>query len=146
MQVEIKLDSSCQEVKVIVLTNQITEEVTELVGKLSAETAQRIPGFRENRGTLLDPAEILRIYAGEGKVFAETKDGVYTLRQRLYELEERLSARMFVRISHSELINLNRVRGFDLSLAGTICVTLTGGVSTYVSRRYVSKIKQVLGL
>ena len=71
---------------------------------------------------------------------------MYALRQRLYELEERLSARMFVRISHSELINLNRVRGFDLSLAGTICVTLTGGVSTYVSRRYVSKIKQVLGL
>ena len=52
----------------------------------------------------------------------------------------------FVRISNSEIINLKKVKSFDLSFAGTICVTLSNGQTTYVSRRYVSKIKQVLGM
>ena len=52
----------------------------------------------------------------------------------------------FVRISNSEIINLKKVRHFDLQLAGTICVSLLDGSTSYVSRRYVAKIKEILGL
>jgi len=34
----------------------------------------------------------------------------------------------------------------DTSMTGTIHMYLDGEVETYVSRRYVSKIKQVLGM
>ena len=78
--------------------------------------------------------------------FPQTAEGVYTVRHRLYELEERLDRQQFVRISHSEIVNLRQVTGLDLGLTGTIRMTLTGGVTTYVSRRYVKKIKEVLGL
>ena len=77
---------------------------------------------------------------------ARTPEAVYTVRERLYELERRLAAKRFVRISHSEIVNLKRVTALDLSLTGTIRMTLTGGVTVYVSRRYVKKIKEVLGL
>ena len=71
---------------------------------------------------------------------------MYTARQRLYELEEELEGTRFVRVSHSEMVNLNKVTALDLSLTGTIKLTLEGDVAVYVSRRYVKKIKQVLGL
>ena len=48
--------------------------------------------------------------------------------------------------TNSEIINLNRVNNFDLSFTGTICVKLSNGTVTYVSRRYVSKIKKILGM
>ena len=64
----------------------------------------------------------------------------------MYELEDRLDKNSFVRISNSEIINLKKVKGFDLSFTGTICVKMKNGRVTYVSRRYVSKIKQVLGI
>ena len=94
----------------------------------------------------MDQSQIYRIGASEGKVYAVTDEGEYQLRLRLYELENRLDKGSFVRISNSEIINLKRVKGFDLSLAGTICVRLTNGMVTYVSRRYVARIKQVLGI
>lgn len=65
---------------------------------------------------------------------------------RLYELEELLPSHQFVRVSHSEIINLRRVTALDLGLTGTIRITLDGGVVTYASRRYVKKIKEALGL
>ena len=95
---------------------------------------------------ILSPEDIIRFYAAGGKTFASVSKKEYILRQRLYELEEQLTKHSFVRISNSEIINLKKVRNFDLSLSGTICVTLSDGTATYVSRRYVSKIKKVLGL
>ena len=105
-----------------------------------------LAGFRDEQVTVLEPNEIDRIYASGGKVYAETKNDAFLLRLRLYEAEQRLANASFVRISNSEIINLKKVRGFDLSFTGTICVSLSNGTVTYVSRRYVAKIKQLLGL
>ena len=49
-------------------------------------------------------------------------------------------------ISNGEIINIKKVKGFDLSFTGTICVSLSNGTVTYVSRRYVSKIRHLLGI
>ena len=79
-------------------------------------------------------------------LFRSTEKGEYALKFRMYELEEKLDKNCFVRISNSEIINLKKVKSFDLSLTGTICVKMKNGRVTYASRRYVSKIKQVLGI
>ncbi|HCM24557.1 MAG TPA: LytTR family transcriptional regulator [Ruminococcaceae bacterium] len=146
MQIEIKIDADCKEPKVIVLTDKITDEISELLKRLSEETPQMLVGFRGNTLEILEQANIFRIYAQAGKVIATTSKGNYLLRLRLYELEDRLGKSSFVRISNSEIINLKKVKAFDLSFAGTICVSLSNGTVTYVSRRYVSKIKKVLGI
>ena len=75
-----------------------------------------------------------------------TPQGEYTVRFRLYELEERLKKRGFARISNSEIVRLGAVKEFDLSLAGAIRVIFWDGSFSYVSRRYVGKIKRVLGI
>ena len=72
------------------------------------------------------------------------KKGEYFLRLRLYEAEERLNRKFFVRISQSELVNLKQVKRFDLSFTGTIGLLLSDGTTSYASRRYVAKIKQLL--
>ena len=143
---EIKIDSACKEPKIIICTEKITDQVNELVKKLSGEPPRIISGFRGETFCVLEQGEILRVYASEGKVFAVTPEGEYTLRLRLYEMEERLDRDRFIRISNSEIINLKKVKRFDLSFTGTICVSLSDGTVTYVSRRYVSRIKHALGL
>lgn len=146
MQVEIKIDGSCTEPRVVILTASMTEEVLSLAKKLSEHAPQIITGTRDDRVEVLEQSRLIRIYAGGGRVFAATDQGEYVLRLRLYELEERLDVQKFVRISNSEIINLGKVKNFDLSFTGTICVKLADGTVTYVSRRYVPKIKKILGI
>lgn len=146
MQIEIKIDPACAEPKIVVLTDKLTEEVTALVQKLSESAPQILAGFRDDTLTLLEERDVIRVFASAGKVVAATADGEYVLRRRLYELEESLDPSRFVRISNSEIVNLTKVKGFDLSFVGTIRVTLSDGAVTRASRRYVAKIKQVLGI
>ena len=146
VQVEVKLDMTATEPKVIILTNRMTEEVHSIVQMLSETEPKLIAGFREDTVTVLDEKDILKIYAANGKVYAVLPSGEYMLRLRLYEIEERLKPQHFVRISNSEIINLKKVRSFDLSFTGTICVVLSDGSKTYASRRYMTKLKGVLGI
>lgn len=146
MQVEVKIDKSVAKPRVIIVTSEITEEINALVQTLSESGPRMIAGFRDDTVTVLDEKDILRIYAANGRVYAVLPSGEYVIRLRLYEAEERLKSFRFVRISNSEIINLKKVGSFDLSFAGTICVTLSDGSKTYVSRRYVTKIKEVLGI
>lgn len=146
MQIEIKIDENCKEPKIIVVTEKMTEEISEIMKKLAAAQTKTIAGFKDDTVEILEPDHIFRIYASNGKVFAQTNHGEYLLRLRLYEMEQRFDRYSFVRISNSEIINLKKVKRFDLSFSGTICVTLSNGTVTYVSRRYVAKIKQILGI
>lgn len=146
MKIEIKIDENCAEPKIIVVTDKINEEINDILRKLSAEQPQILAGFKDEKVTALDLNQIFRIYASGGKVYAETDSDTYILRLRLYETEQRLANHSFVRISNGEIINLKKVKGFDLSFIGTICVSLSNDTVSYVSRRYVSKIKQLLGI
>lgn len=146
MQIEIKIDSEFKEPKAVIFTDKVTDEITELFRQLSDERSSIIAGFKDGTAELLELNDIFRIYSSNGKVYAETANGTFTLRLRLYEAEQRLDSQIFVRISNSEIINLKKVTNFDLSFVGTICVKLSNGTITYVSRRYVAKIKQILGI
>lgn len=146
MQVELKIDSAYVEPKVVIMAASATEEVNWILKRLSEEIPQVLSGKKDEKIEVLEEAEIIKVYANGGKVFAVTDKGEYILRLRLYEAEERLDSRRFVRISNSEIINLKKVSCFDLSFTGTICVKLSNHTTAYVSRRYVSKIKKILGI
>ena len=146
MQVEIKIDDSYIEPKILILTAAMTEDVNLILNKLSGNTPQVISGYKNEKIEVIEQEDLIRVYAGSGKVFAVTEKGEYTVRFRLYEIEKRLNHNQFVRISNSEIINLKKVNNFDLSFTGTIRVELTNGTAAYVSRRYVSKIKKILGI
>ena len=117
-----------------------------LARALSRQKSGLLTARQGEQAVFLAPEEVLRFYGEQKLVKAQTGAGVWTVEQRLYELEEQLDRHTFVRISHSEIVNLRKVTGLDLSLTGTICMTLAGDTVCYVSRRYVKKIKEALDL
>ena len=146
MEVEIRIDPQLQEPKLIICAPENTPELQELARQLAGISLGPIRVWEDDRSFLIPQSDFLRFYT-EGKgICAQTVSKTYSVRLRLYELEEQLDPIRFVRISNSEIVNLDRVTAIDLSYTGTIRITLDNTVTSYVSRRYVKKIKEVLSL
>lgn len=146
MDIEFKLDPTQATPKLTITASELTQEIKELLLRLEHGRPSAITATRDNQVVLLSPEQILRFFADGKTVSVQTQEGVYTVRQRLYELQELLDPHKFVRISHSEIVNLSHITALDLSITGTIRMTLTGDVMCFVSRRSLKKIKQALNL
>ena len=108
-----------------------------------------ISGWNGDFITLLKPENIMRIYSGSKKVFAETENETYELKLRLYEVEALLGEvqfKSFVRVSNTDIVNFDFVKNLDLSLSGTICVNFNNKTRTFVSRRYIPKVMEWLNV
>lgn len=146
MDIEIKLEESRKTPKVIILTDKITDEVSELVQRLKTSNREIVSGIKDGCVEIINVASLIRIYSADKKVMIRTDSGEFLSRQRLYEFEEILDSSNFVRISNSEIVNLKKIKNLDLSLSGTICVKFLNGETTFASRRYVARLKNILGI
>ncbi|WP_235860767.1 LytTR family DNA-binding domain-containing protein [Peptoniphilus porci] len=146
MDFEIIIDENFHEPKTVIYTNEITEDVLRVKNFVLENSDNLLIGFFGSKIKILKPSKIYRIYTEDSKIFAESIDEKYLIKKRIYQLEDELKSKKFVRISNSELINLNLVESFDLSYSGTISVRMRNNSTTFVSRRYVKKIKNILGV
>lgn len=146
MKVEWSIDPEQQEPKVIIVASEITDELRALAVQLEHPHPDIVHAYPERELVVLRTQDILRIYAEQQKVYAQTKAGIFPLHARLYELEAELDPQQFVRISNSEIVNSRKIRRLDAKLSGTIRICLEGGIDTFSSRRYVPKIKRHFGL
>ncbi|MBQ8309792.1 MAG: LytTR family transcriptional regulator [Clostridia bacterium] len=146
MKIEFLQDSEQLEPKIVVVAMKKNDEVSRVCEQLERMYAKTVNGYAQDRVQMLAQSDIIRIYAEDAHVYCQTADGIWQLHARLYEMEERLDAQMFVRISKCELVNKNKILHLDVSFTGTVGVVLEGNIRTYTSRRYVHRIKQIFGL
>ena len=92
----------------------------------------------------LKPGDAVSFFASGQKVYAMVGDRQYPVSKKLYELEAELESGGFTRISKSEIINCRMIKCLDMSMTGTIKLTMKNGYETYTSRRNVAKIKELL--
>ena len=147
MKIHLEIRDEYPEPEIRICAVALTPEIEKILQLVERSPGNKpLNGYRQDTVTPLAPEKILRLYGENQKVFAQTMEGIYQLRERLYELEERLGSEAFLRISHSEIVNRRRICRLDVSLTGTIAVILEGGITTYVSRRYVPRIRKALEL
>lgn len=145
MQVEIKIDESCDNPKVVIYAKEITDEIAELANRLSKST-KIITGVKDEKIYLLKPDEIFRFYSENQKIFAECEKGTFIIKLRLYEIEEIFERSSFIRISNSAIVNIDKISNLDISFSGSMSLKFKNGKTEFVSRRFVGKIKEYLGL
>jgi len=146
MRIEIQLDSECKDPKIVIYASEMTNEISSLLEKLSGNEYQSLMGYKGDEILLIQMDDILRIYAEGQYVYAQVNNEKLRLRQRLYQLEEMVPRQQFIRISNSEIVNFEKVKSLDMSISGTITLKFNTGDQSYVSRRYINKIKKHLGI
>ena len=144
MKIEFDINEKYQEDKIIICTNKITDELQEFVNKLNNEKNNKIYGYKNDKIFILEENKIETIYSENKKVFIRYENGnIYETKKRIYELENNLPNK-FVRISNSEIVNFDKVQNLDFKIVGTIILNFYTDRYTYVSRRYVEKIREYL--
>ena len=144
MKIKYDIQEKYEEIEIHLCNRERSAELLEVRGLLENILGTQIKVHKNQEYKAVVPAEIVRIYSQNKRVYVRTQDECYEVNDRIYALEEQLQDRGFVRISNSELVNIRQIEKMDMSYAGTIKMLLKNGDETYVSRRYMKKIKDVL--
>lgn len=141
MKVRFYEDPQAMEPYVLVCARVRDAEIEALMERIAVP--KTLAAHSERGEIILKQAEIQRIYTQQRQVLAQSDCGIFPLKERLYALEAKLDPHEFVRISNSEIVNRRRILKLDFSLTGTIRLIFRDGTETYVSRRYVAKIRSM---
>ncbi|MEG1002684.1 LytTR family DNA-binding domain-containing protein [Clostridium sp.] len=146
MKIDIDINEEYEETIVLIKSPKLNEEVSTLVGKLQSTSCKKIVGKINQKMRILNRDEILVFYSENHKILADTSEVTYEIKQKLYEIEENLKGTSFIRISKFAIANIEKVKEIEVSFNGSLVVNFINGRQEIISRRYVSKVKEYLGI
>lgn len=146
MRVDIHVDENLTEKEVLINTPELDQECLDIKNKILASETSHLSGVYDDKLEIINPDDIIRVYASDKKVFTLTTDKTYLMKIPLYKVGEKLDGNKFIRISNSEIINLDRTNNFDFKYLGTISCQMENGDICFVSRRAMKKVRKVLGV
>lgn len=123
--------------------HEITEEIREIVTFVKTRQGQ-LTGIIEDKQYEVPVRDVCYIEAVDNKVFLYTQKQVYETKQKLYEMEELLQEKYFLRVSKSLLLNLMKVKAIKPALNGRFLAILHSGEEIIISRKYVPALKGAL--
>lgn len=142
MKIRIDMDDSISEEEVIIRCRGLTDEVMLLQKQLSEIIASKLKleVTKGERTCYLSPDEVLFMETTGLYVAVHTVDDIYSMRQRLYELEEVLPG-AFVRISKSAIANVSNIRSVHKNITGPSEIEFSGTIKrAYASRSYLKNL------
>ena len=144
MKLELNIDEKIKETLVVVSANKIDKEVQNLINYIEYSSEYLI-GIVENKASIIDIDEIIRVYIEDRKTFVVTLKDTYVVKKKLYEVENMVT-RNFIKISQSEIANIKFIKNLDFSNTGTIVIKYKNSDISYVSRRMIKEFRLKLGI
>ncbi|TFJ91852.1 LytTR family DNA-binding domain-containing protein [Lentibacillus salicampi] len=146
MKVNIDIDEKHTEPSITIKASEWSEELEEITAIIKRKNRQRLFGIESDQTVLLDPNQIDYVYAEKRRVFACMSNRHVEIRMKLYEVADVLAPYDFMRFSKSVIGNLNQIERFELSFNGNLCVYFHSGNKEYITRKYVTPIKDRLAM
>ena len=143
IQVRFQQDPDEQNIDVLVRACERDEEVEAVLERISGSRRDRLTVTGADGAQVrLNPGEIILISMQKQQARIETQTGSYTVRQTLQTIERALESFNFLRISRSELVNMDKIEKIDFTVKRELRLELTGGIETWASRRYIPLIRE----
>lgn len=130
---------------VVIHCRQINEEVMRLKCHIELFD-KKLQAKKDNELHFINSFDVLYFESVDNRTFLYTEDNVLEVRQRLYELEVILSDKDFIRISKSQIVNINKIKSLKPELNRTISATMCNGEQLYISRKYVRALRNMLSI
>lgn len=143
---DIQIEENVKEsLQVIIKCRKIDENVIRLQKHIEL-FSQKLQAKKNNEACFVNLSDVMYFESVDNRTFLYTKEEVLEVRQRLYELEVALSKEDFVRISKSQIVNINKIGTLKPELNRTILATMCNGEQLYISRKYVKAVRKMLSI
>lgn len=146
MKIHIEIINDLEEDEVIIRCPRVDETI-EKIHQYALEQSLRkskIIFYKRNQEFYF-PLEDVLFFETEGeRIYAHTVNDSYTVKYRLYELEDILP-RYFVRAAKSAIVNIMQVYSINRNLTASSLISFTDSHKhVYVSRSYYREFKRLL--
>ena len=139
------IENMKENLQVIIHCRQIDDEIMRLKCHIELFD-KKLQAKKDNELHLINSFDVLYFDSVDNRTFLYTEDDVLEVNQRLYELEVILSDKDFIRISKSQIVNINKIKSLKPELNRTILATMCNGEHLYISRKYVQAIRNMLSI
>ena len=119
--------------------HRISDDVQEIISFVKSRQGQ-LSAVRDGQSIEVPLIDIFYAESVDNRVFIYTAKESYEVRLKLYELEEMMKGRSFLRVQKSMLLNLMKVK----SIKPALSAILKNGEEVVISRKYVANLKQTL--
>lgn len=143
MKLKIFIDKNHEE-EILIYAHE-KSALIDSIEKLLSDEGEPLVGYTEKEAVRLDVTDVYCFTVEDNKVCAVTEKEKLRLKERLYQIEERLPDN-FIKINQSCIANIRKIERFDSSISGTLSVIFKNGHRDYVSRRNLKHVKERLGL
>ncbi|MBQ0038953.1 MAG: LytTR family DNA-binding domain-containing protein [Spirochaetales bacterium] len=134
-----------QEEEIIVKCCALDDKLMKLINSFKTGS-EKLVFHKDDNIVLIDQEEILYVESIDDLVFAYTKNGAFESKEKLYQLEQNLSPKNFMRANKSTIININQVKSLAPAFGSRFEATLKNDCRIIISRMYVPVLKSMLGL
>jgi DNA-binding LytR/AlgR family response regulator len=121
----------------------ITEEIQEIISFVKSRQGQ-LTAAQDGKRFEVPVVDLFYAESVDERLFLYTAADSYEIRMKLYELEDLLKDRNFLRISKSMIVNLMKITSVRPALNGRFSAVLKNGEEIIISRKYVPALKQIL--
>ena len=146
MRFRMEIDENLEEDEIILKCRELSTDVQNLQAAIYESLTKRnqFVLYKENTEYYLSPSEILFFETEAKGIMAHTREDVFLVKYKLYELEEILPGN-FLRISKSGIVNMNEIFSITRNLTGASAVEFKGThKKIFVSRSYYKVLKDKL--
>lgn len=143
MKIKVEIDENYIEDEVIIKCAKITPEVMRIQEFLASRNSQNfvIELFKENVEYYEDVKNIIFFETDGDTVRAHTREDIFTIKKRLYELEDILPY-YFCRISKSSILNAKEIYSITKNITASSKIEFKDTHKhVYVSRGYFKPLK-----
>ncbi len=145
MKLNVNQSPDVTETEITITCSAVTPELQALIDRLRTLDIT-LNGKKDEAWYRIPVGKILYIDSADGRTFLYCANCVYESKSRLFELEEQLKDRMFLRISKNTIVNLHALKHARPLELAKMELLLKSGEKLIVTRHYLSSFKAAFGI
>jgi len=130
----------------IVFREEDAKKVNRILNAIAKGEDVYIAGHNPRGMKNIESRRIHYFIVDQEEVYAILRDAKFRVRHKLYEVEEMLQDKYFIRVSKYALVNINKIEYIKPAFNSKLLLVMKNGDQVEVNRRYYKTFKQTLDL